>query len=96
MAHLRRAPAPAGGLASVTAAVVGVIANLALWFALHVLFGQVAETRFGALQLQWPVWANFDWRAGLIAASAFAMIFALRWGLARTLAAAAAMSPLSV
>jgi chromate transporter len=91
MEHLRRAPALAGGLASVTAAVVGVIANLALWFTLHVLFRQLVQIPFGALQLQWPVWDTFDWRAGLMAAAALVMIFALRWGLAPTLAAAAGM-----
>jgi chromate transporter len=91
MDHLRRVPALAGGLASVTAAVVGVIANLGLWFTLHVLFAQLTDIGLGPLQLQWPEWATFDWRAGLIAASAFAMIFGLRWGLVATLAAAASM-----
>ncbi|MCW1933967.1 chromate efflux transporter [Pararhodobacter zhoushanensis] len=58
--RLRGNPALAGALAAVTAAVVGVIANLALWFAIHALFGQVVGG--------WPVWATLDlWAAGLTA-----------------------------
>jgi chromate transporter len=90
MDRLQRAPALKGGLAAVTAAVVGVIANLALWFALHVLFGRVARHRIGWLQLEIPEVLSFDWRAGLIAVSAAVLIFALRWGIVRTLVTAAA------
>jgi len=43
-----------GALAAITAAVVGVIANLAIWFALHVLFGRVDVMSFGPLQLHVP------------------------------------------
>ena len=39
-----------GALAAITAAVVGVILNLTVWFALHVLFGQVTETKLGWLR----------------------------------------------
>jgi chromate transporter len=44
-----------GALAAVTAAVVGVILNLTVWFALHVLFGEVAERHTG-----WLRWYAFD------------------------------------
>jgi len=44
-----------GALAAITAAVVGVILNLTLWFALHVLFGDVQEMRAG-----WLRWYAFD------------------------------------
>jgi chromate transporter len=44
-----------GALAAITAAVVGVILNLTVWFALHVLFGQVSEMRTGPLR-----WYAFD------------------------------------
>ena len=47
-------------LAMVTAAVVGVIANLALWFALHVLFRDVSEVSFGIATLTWPDWRSAD------------------------------------
>jgi chromate transporter len=45
----------AGALAAITAAVVGVILNLSVWFALHVLFGQVEERHLGVLR-----WFAFD------------------------------------
>jgi chromate transporter len=62
-------------LAAVTAAVVGVIANLALWFGLHVLFGDIRETLFGPLHLPILDWQTFDWRAALIAlASGIALL----------------------
>ena len=91
MDRLQRAPALKGGLAGVTAAVVGVIANLALWFALLVLFARVAVVEAGPLRLQWPDPASFDWRAGLISLVALALIFGLRRGILATLGATAAM-----
>lgn len=78
-----------GALAAITAAVVGVIANLTAWFALHVLFAQVGEVQFGPLRLDWPLWASFDWRAGLLAALAVLLAFRLRWSVLRILAACA-------
>ena len=45
----------AGALAAITAAVVGVILNLSVWFSLHVLFGSVHEQRAG-----WLRWYAFD------------------------------------
>ena len=56
-----------GALAAITAAVVGVILNLSVWFALHVLFGKVTEMQLGPLR-----WYAFDplaldIRAGVLA-----------------------------
>ncbi len=79
-----------GGLAAVTAAVVGVIANLTAWFALHVLFAMVGEAQFGPLRLYWPDPVSFDWRAGLLAALAFALSFGAKWSVLRILAVCAA------
>ncbi|MFM7403321.1 MAG: chromate efflux transporter [Erythrobacter sp.] len=79
-----------GGLAAVTAAVVGVIANLTLWFALHVFFAEVGEVAAGPLKLDWPVLASFDWRAGVLATLAFALAFGAKWSVLRLLAACAA------
>lgn len=78
-----------GGLAAVTAAVVGVIANLTAWFALHVLFAEVGQRQFGPLRLYWPDPASFEWRAGVLAAIACAMVFGLKWSVLRVLMAAA-------
>ncbi|MCL9981696.1 MAG: chromate efflux transporter [Erythrobacter sp.] len=79
-----------GALAAITAAVVGVIANLTAWFTLNVLFAQVGEAEVGPLRLDWPVWTSFDWRAGLLAALAVLLAFRLRWSVLRILAACAA------
>jgi chromate transporter len=78
-----------GGLAAVTAAVVGVIANLTAWFALHVLFAEVGQRQFGPLRLYWPDPASFEWRAGVLAALACALVFGLKWSVLRVLMAAA-------
>lgn len=87
--RLRNAVKLKGGLAALTAAVVGVIANLAVWFALHVLFVNVGETEAGPVRLYTPEWITFDWRAGVLAVLAALMIFAMRWGLVQTLAISA-------
>lgn len=59
-----------GALAAITAAVVGVIANLSLWFAIHVLFHKVDVASFGPFNMEIPVLASLDWRAALIAIGA--------------------------
>ncbi|SFK41218.1 chromate transporter [Mesorhizobium albiziae] len=65
----------ASALSAVTAAVVGIIANLAVWFALHVLFASVGERVLGPLSLPVPDWPSFDAASALIAiAASFALI----------------------
>jgi chromate transporter len=84
--HARRLK---GGLAALTAAIVGVVANLSVWFFLHVLFARVAETRAGPLRLYVPETATFDWRAGLLAALSAVLIFRLGWNVIKVLTLAA-------
>jgi chromate transporter len=74
-----------GGLAALTAAVVGVIANLALWFALHVLFRRVAVIRHGPMELQWPDVFSLDWLALALSAFAFVLLFRTKLGVLGTL-----------
>jgi len=81
----------AGALAAVTAAVVGVIANLALWFGLRVLFGELRPLHAGPITLDLPVPASLDPLALALAALAAACLFALRLGLLRTLGITAAL-----
>jgi chromate transporter len=70
-----------GALAGITAAVVGVILNLSVWFALHVLFGEVTEKHAGPLR-----WFAFDPLALDLKATALAIIAAvLAFGLHRSL-----------
>jgi chromate transporter len=87
---LRGRRALATALAGITAAVVGVILNLAVWFSLHVLFGQVDELRWMGLRLLVPVWSTVDWPAVVLAAGAFLALFRFKLGMMKTLAASAA------
>jgi len=61
-----------GALAAITAAVVGVILNLTIWFVLHVLFAQIAEVRAGPLR-----WYEFDPLSIDLKAAALALVAAL-------------------
>lgn len=58
--RLRHNKSLAGALAAISAAVVGVIAHLALWFALHVLFANVGTLTDGPLAIAIPVWDSLD------------------------------------
>ncbi|RVT87309.1 chromate efflux transporter [Rhodobacteraceae bacterium CCMM004] len=79
----------AGAMAGITAAVVGVIANLSLWFTLHVLFAEVARREAGPLTLWVPDPATLDPRVLALAALAAALLLWRRWGVAPTLGACA-------
>jgi len=80
----------AGALAAVTASVVGVIANLALWFGLHVIFRDHHEFRVGSLVVEVPTAASVDLAALALAALAGICLFRLRLGVLRTLGVTAA------
>lgn len=88
--RMENSPRLKGGLAALTAAVVGVIANLTAWFFIHVLFAAVTNVQIGPMQLNMPVWSSFDWRAALLAAMAAMLLFKLKLNIIRVLAAAAA------
>jgi chromate transporter len=75
-----------GALAAVTAAVVGVILNLTLWFALHVLFAKVTETRAGPLRWYAFELATLDWKAAALALVAAVLMLRLHRGLVETVA----------
>jgi chromate transporter len=73
-------------LSAVTAAVVGIILNLALWFAIHTIFGLTVPIRTWPLAFDAPVLSSVDpWALSLTLASAIA-IFRLNWGMIPTLA----------
>jgi chromate transporter len=78
-------------LSGITAAVVGVIANLAIWFSLHTLFGVVHERRFGPVTLHLPEWSSLDLAAAAIAIYALAAAFAFHVRLGWLLASCAAL-----
>jgi chromate transporter len=90
--RLTHAPRLASALRTVTAAVVGVIANLSLWFTLHVLFAQIDERHVGPLRLFVPDLASLDVVALTLTGLALVLIFVLRAGIATTLAVCGAAS----
>ncbi|MCK0149568.1 chromate efflux transporter [Marivita sp. S6314] len=65
-------------LKAITAAVVGVILNLSLWFALHVVFATVTETRIGVVRLWWPEAAMVQWQALVLIAVAAVLLLRVR------------------
>jgi chromate transporter len=67
------------GLHAITAAIVGVILNLALWFAIHTLFTSVRDVTVAGGPVPVPVWSSVDWFAVLIAAIAFVGLWRYRW-----------------
>jgi chromate transporter len=75
-------------LSAITAAVVGVVLNLAVWFAIHVLFGQPGETRYPPLHLRWyqPDWTTISWPSVVIALVAALVLFATKRGMFGALA----------
>ncbi|MES1210778.1 MAG: chromate transporter, partial [Acidobacteriota bacterium] len=77
-------------LTGITAAVVGVIFNLAVWFSLHTLFAEVGEIRSLGLRLLVPDWSTIHPGAVIIAAGAFVALFHWKLGMLRTLALSAA------
>jgi chromate transporter len=78
-------------LKGITAAVVGVIANLALYFAQHTLFGEVHTSAWGPLRVDWPDLTSLDGTALAIAVVAAALIFWRGWSMLRTLGVCAAL-----
>ncbi len=77
-------------LSAITAAVVGVILNLAVWFSLNVLFGTVNEVYFGPIRIYVPDVTTLDWASLLIAVGAFIALFRFKISMLWTLAGAAA------
>lgn len=75
--RLRANRALSAALSAVTAAVVGVVANLALWFALHSLFTAHRPSTIPGTRFEWPILASADWPAILLAIGA--LVAALRF-----------------
>jgi len=88
--RLQNMPRLSGALAAVTAAVVGVILNLTVWFGLHVLFGTLTRMRFGLV----PDIASLDVPALVLSLIAAAAMFVFHQGIFRTLFLCAALGVL--
>lgn len=88
---LRGNRALSGALAAITAAVVGVIFNLTVWFALHVLFARIEEVAYGPLRLGLPDPASLDPVALVLAAVASLAMLRFHLGMVTTLVACAGL-----
>jgi chromate transporter len=88
--RLRTNRALAAALAGVTAAVVGVILNLALWFALHFMFAEVDDASLGPISLERPRLDSLDMLALILSIGALVATFRFRVGVVGLLAGAAA------
>jgi chromate transporter len=86
---LRGNKALSAALSAISAAVVGVILNLAIWFAMHSLFGEVREVAGPGFRLDVPVPASVDWGALLLTLAALIAVFRFRVGTLTLLAACA-------
>lgn len=81
-----------GALAAITAGVVGVIANLAIWFALHTLFQTTTPIRIPPLSFEAPTLSSLDPWALLLSIIAAIALLRLRLGVVRTLGICAGVS----
>ncbi len=88
---LRGNRAIGAALQSITAAVVGVVLNLAVWFAIHTLFESVRDFRAGGLHLPVPDPASIDAAAAAIGAAAAVLLFRVRLGMLATLGTCAGL-----
>ena len=94
MERLRANAALAAALTAVTAAVVGVILNLSIWFAIHVVWQQVWRFEAGPLSMELPVPGSVNWLAAGLSVLALIAVFRLKLGMATVLGGAAAIGVL--
>ncbi len=76
-------------LTAISAAVAGVVLNLAVWFALHTAFGTVNDQTYGRLQVPEPDWSTLRPASVAISIAAAVLVFRFRLGTLRVLAVCA-------
>ena len=81
-----------GALTGITAAVVGVILNLAIWFALHVFFKDVTLTEAGPLKLWTPALASLDLRVVALAALSGFLLLKRHWSIPAVLCVSSSLA----
>jgi len=84
-------PKISSALSAITAAVVGVIANLTVWFALHVLFARLEPLNIGPATFIKPDWTSINLTALVLAVLAGLLLLKLHWGLFKTLSLCAVL-----
>jgi chromate transporter len=80
----------AGALSAITAAVVGVILNLSIWFALHTLFRETYPVHAFLLSFDMPVLSSIDIPALVLSIAAATAIFRFKFGMLTVLAGSCA------
>jgi chromate transporter len=88
--RVRGNKALAGALSAITAAVVGVILNLAIWFAVHTIFAEVRPLQWGLFGFDAPVLASVREWALVLSLAAIVAMFRFRVGMIPTLLACSA------
>jgi len=88
--NLRANKALSGGLAAITAAVVGVVLNLAIWFAIHTIFRATVSVNAHGLSFDAPVLTSVDVASLALALAAAVAIFRFKLGIIWTLAGSCA------
>ncbi|MDH3239741.1 MAG: chromate efflux transporter [Alphaproteobacteria bacterium] len=78
-------------LSAITAAVVGVILNLSVWFGLHVVFDRIVENHAFWFRLLVPEWATIDPVSAILTAAALVMMLRFKVGMIPTLATTASL-----
>jgi len=94
--RLRGNPTIAAALSCITAAVVGVIANLAVYFAMHTLFAATSPDELGPIHVDLPVLATLRPLALTISIAAAVMVFRLKWSVLRTLGGCAVLGAATI
>ena len=89
--RLRHNEKLSAALAGVTAAVVGVIANLSIYFSIHTLFASTQRNHEGLVHLTVPVWSSVNIRAGIMTVLAFVLVFRYKLNVLRVLGLCAAV-----
>lgn len=80
-----------GALSAITAAVVGVMLNLAIWFAVHVVFGDVSEHHVYGIRLLVPRLASVEVASVVLAAGSLVAMQRFKVGLLTVMAASASL-----
>ena len=86
---LRQNKALSSALAAITAAVVGVVLNLAAWFAVHAMFAQVRNIDLGPAKVPVPEWASLDPMTAVLTVAALIAMLRFKISMLTTLSAAA-------
>jgi len=88
---IRGNKALSAALATITAAVVGVVLNLAVWFALHVLFAEVNEVRWLGMKIEVPVPGSANIPSLILTLGAILAVFRFKIGMIPVLLACSAL-----